>query len=83
MNTFNLMDVFIENYLDSRVITARRRDTIKHARLDSFFKLLESLIPMILSVKSENSDDRLNHSQVILSLKTSEFKIVKGFCINR
>lgn len=77
MNTLNLKDVFRENYPDSRMFTWRRRNPIKQARLD-FFLISESLLPKILSVKSENSY-RSDHSPVILSCKTSDFKKGKGF----
>lgn len=45
------------------------------------FRLFETLLPMILLVKSEERHDRSDHSQVMLSCKTSEFKKSQRFLL--
>lgn len=66
------------------MFTGRKRDTNKQTKLVFWvfsFRLFETLLPMILLVKSEERHDRSDHSQVMLSCKTSEFKKSQRFLL--
>lgn len=73
----NLKDVFREYHAEAQMFTWRRKNPIKQARLD-FFLISESLLPMVVSIKSENSY-RSDHSPVVLTCKINEFIKGKGF----
>ena len=59
------------------MFTWRRKNPMKQVWLDSFL-ISESLLPMALSIKSENSY-RSNYSPAVLKCKTNEFIKGKGF----
>ena len=54
-----------EYHTEAQIFTWRRKIPIKQARLD-FFLISESLLPMVLSIKSENSY-RSDHSPAVLT----------------
>ena len=72
----NLIDPFREIYENSRQYTWRKRNPIKQVRLD-FYLVSEATMP---SVKDVNiiSSYTSDHSTVVLSLETNEFKNGKG-----